>query len=294
MPIKHLNRNWVFWLLPLALLAQCKDPEEPIPAYLKIEPFSVDATGGAAWQKITEAWVYAGNEFLGGYSLPALVPVLAEGNVDLQIFPGVRENGQTATPGLYPFLDRFESTVSLTAGQTTVVQPATRYTASAIFPWQEDRTTFDLNSLVLENRDGDTATAYRISADGAFEGRSVNMQVDTAHRLIEIATEPVENLPNTGDRPVWLELHYRNNIPFELWLLGSQGSNTNELSQAIFQFAPSEQWNKIYFNLTDYLVNLQQTQHRLFFRVLLPVDNSGKPLQASGEVYLDNIRLVHF
>ena len=281
-------------LLPIFLLAGCKDEEEPIPAYLKIEPFVVDAVGGAGWQKITEGWLYVGNEFLGAYSLPAMVPVLAEGSLEVQVFPGVRENGQVLTPGLYPFLERFLTTVTLTAAQTTTIQPVTRYAADAIFPWSVDRSTFDNSSIVLENRDSDTATSFIITTMGAFEGRSVKMQVDTAHRVMEIATEELENLPSTGNRPVWLEMHYQNTTPFELWILGTDATNTNELAQPVFQFVPSENWNKIYFNLTDFLVSLQQSKYRLFFRVGLPIDQSGKPAQDSGEVYLDNIRLVHF
>lgn len=284
----------LLWLLPLILLAGCKDKEEPIPAYLKIEPFAVDASGGAAWQKITEGWLYVNDQFLGAYSLPAIVPVLADGDSDIQLFPGVKENGQQLTPGLYPFLERFESTVALSPGQTVDIQPITRYLPNAIFPWPEERSAFDNNSIVLENRDTDTTTSFEITSVGAFEGQSVKMMVDTAHRIMEIVTEEVENLPNTGDRPVWLELHYQNDARFELWIIGNNGAGSIEVPQAIFQFLPSENWNKTYINLTDFLVGLQQSRHRLFFRLGLPVDTGGVILQNSGTVFLDNIRLVHF
>lgn len=275
-------------------LSACTNEEERIPAYMRIEPFSVNAPGGAAWHEITEGWVYVNDQFLGGYTLPAIVPVLAEGNATVLVFPGVKENGLFQTPGVYPFLDRHESKVALLPGQTTSIQPATGYLPEAIFPWTVDRTTFNTSAIVLENRDGDMATAFELTANGAFDGRSVKMAVDTAHTLIEIATEAVSNLPNTGDRPVWLELHYRNDMPFELWLLGTEGSGSNELAQPIYQFVRSDNWNKIYFNLTEFIVSMQQEKYRLFFRTALRKDVTGKYEQFKGEVFLDNMRLIHF
>ena len=111
---------------------------------------------------------------------------------------------------------------------------------------------------------------------------------------MEIVTEQVENLPATAERPVWLELHYRNDVNFELWVLGTDNTNSNELAQPVYQFLPTENWNKIYFNLTDFLISLQQQKYRLFFRVALRKDAQGKFEQNTGEVFLDNMRLIHF
>lgn len=280
-------------LTALLPLASCKDKPEEIPAYLRIEPFTVNAVGGTGWQKITEGWVYAGDQFLGGYTLPAVVPVLATGETDLTVFPGVKENGLKQTPALYPFLERYETKVNLAAAQTTPVQPSTRYADNAVFPWSVDKTTFNTSSVVLENRDSDTATTFVLTTVGAFDGRSVRMDVDVSHPVIEIATEAVADIPDSGEKQVWLEMHYQNDMPFELWLLGTQGSS-NELSKAVYQFLPAEKWNKIYFNLTEFVVALQQDRYRLFFRVSLPKNINGNYDQTSGTVLLDNLRLIHF
>ncbi|MFN0014576.1 MAG: hypothetical protein ACKVU2_08515 [Saprospiraceae bacterium] len=284
----------LFLLLFSLLLTTCTDESEPIPAYLRVERFTVNAPGGTAWQEITEGWVYVNDQFLGGYTLPATLPVLGDGEITVLVFPGVKENGLLQTPGVYPFLARHESKVTFVPGQTTTLQPATSYLPEAIFPWSADRATFNTTTVVLENRDGDTATDFELTTVGAYEGRSVKMAVDTAHTLIEIATEAVNNLPDNGEKPVWLELHYRNDMPFELWLLGTEGSGSNELAQPIYQFVPSENWNKIYFNLTEFLVSMQQDKYRLFFRTALRKNVSGAYDQLKGEVLLDNMRLIHF
>ena len=207
----------------LLVVSACKDKPEPIPAYLTLEPFTVNAQGGAAWQKITEGWLYVNGEFLGAYTLPATIPVLADGQSEVWLLPGVKKNGQLQTPDIYSFLKRFEKDYTLTPGQATVVQPLTSYVDNTKYAWDFSRAAFEgLAAILLEDRDDDSATGFKISTDGAFDGKGVLLEVDTAHALIEIITEAVV-LPNAGAQETWLEMHYRNDMPFELWLVGTTG-----------------------------------------------------------------------
>lgn len=283
----------LIWLALPLMLGACKDDPEPIPAYVRLEPFVVDAPGGAGWQEITEGWLYVNNNLIGGYTLPATIPALADGESQVLVFPGVKANGLREAPAVYPFMVRYETTATLSANQNTVIQPVTRYSPDVKFPWAIDKSSFNSTSIVLENRDTDTANTFVLTPVGAFEGQSVKLAVDTAHALIEVATEQVSDLPASNAQPVWLEMHYKNDVPFELWVLGSQGSS-NELARAVYQFNAAAEWNKIYLNLTDYLISLQQDKYRLFFRVALPKDTSGKYVQNNGTVLFDNLRLVHF
>jgi len=236
--------------------------------------------------------VYVNREYLGAYSLPATVPVLAEGAGLVYIYPGVKKNGILASPDIYPFLLRDERTVALTGGQTTRIQPVTSYDPDDKFSWSLDRTTFDGNSsVVFQNRDTDDNSSYVISADGAFSGKSLLMQLDTAHPTIQIASEAVV-LP-TDNTQVWLEMHYKNDLVFEAYLLGNS-SGSNEIGQALYQFNTKEDWNKIYFNLTDLLLDSKQENYRIFFQVSLPKDSAGKYTKTSGSVRIDNLRLIHY
>ena len=272
----------------------CKDQPEQIPAYLHIKPFEVDAQGDASWHKITEGWLYVNGEYLGAYSLPALVPVLAEGQSEVIVFPGVKENGILSTPNIYPLLKRWESkTVALVAGQTTDIQPATTYETGTIYPFGFGRGDFDGgSSIVFENRDDDEFTSYSLDTDGAFAGKSILMQMDTAHPLIEIASEQVTGLPTSGSPEVWLELHYQCDMTLFLFLLYSD-ANGSEAPQAVIGINPSASWNKIYINLTNALTFSQADTYRLFFRAPLPKDNMGNFSQLNGTVRIDNIRLLH-
>jgi hypothetical protein len=285
-------------LVPLLLTAiamgSCDQPE-PIPSYLRIEPFIVEAEGGAAWQEISVGWVYVNNEILGGFQLPVELPVLASGEATIQVFPGVLVNGLKDSPGLYPFMKRDVQVVQLTPGETTVLQPKTSYEPASKYAWPLEESTFDGPSSVLfESRDTDPGSTFTVGTEGAFAGKCLQMRVDTAHSVIEIASEAVA-LPNTGDRQVWLEMHHQGDIPFAFSILGADATQFEEVINVyLFNATGENGWNKIYFNLTQYMVSLPRPSYRLFFRVPLPRKDDGTFSATEGTVRIDNIRLIHF
>lgn len=276
-----------------ALLSACKDTPEKIPSYIRIEPFVVNAQGNASWHKITDGWLYVNGEYLGAYTLPAEVPVIAEGPCDIIVFPGVKENGIATSPNIYPNLTRWDGKdVLLTPAQTTVIQPSTVYDQRTVFPFGAGRGDFDGGSnIVIENRDDDPDNGFSITADSAFFGKCILMQVDTAHPLLDIATEKVINIPVTGSPEVWVEMHYKCDIPYFLYIAYPNGGS--ESIRAVYQFNTSANWNKIYINLTETLTDVQTAQFRLYFRASLTKDGSGKYPQLKGSVRIDNIRIAH-
>jgi hypothetical protein len=285
-----MNKNTI-WLCFL-FFAGCNKPEK-IPAYLRIEPFVVNALGGAAAQDISSGWLYVNGEFLGAYSLPATVPVLAEGNSNVEVYPGVLENGIANTPGIFPFLRNYTLNTNLTPAQTTTVRPATDYEPRTIFPFDLPRTSFDgLSSLFIEDFDNDKDRSFVLSTEGGFTGRGILGVVDREHPQMRFATE-IFTVPATFANEVWLELQHQNDIPFVLALLGT-GGNSGDVTQPVYQFNPQPGWNKIYFNLTEFLINTRSPRHRLLFAIDLPRNAQNQFTQDKGTVKLDNIRLLHF
>lgn len=277
--------------LALLCFGACKDEPEQIPTYLNIQPFTVNAPGGAAAQEITEAWVYSGVDFLGAFTLPALVPVLPDSaELRLTFFPGVKEDGLLATPNIYPFFTRYEKTVAASPGNTVEVDPSTAYDPTAKQPWGE-RGDFDVSSVNLEDRDDDSGYAFELTTQEAFSGRSLRLAVDTVHPLVEIATESAP-LPAGGAAQIWVELNYRSDQIFSLGLAGFTSGAEEQL--IVYQFRASENWNKTYINLTDFVTTLNEENYRLLFHVSLPKDASGNYTQSSGRVLIDNLRLIHF
>lgn len=275
-------------------LSACKDQAEQIPAYLSIQPFTVSGEGGAAWHKFTDGWLYVNGEFLGAYTLPATVPVLAEGNSEVILYPGVKENGIAATPNLYPFMLKYTANVVLQPAQTTVIRPATGYDPDVKFAWGLDRSTFDSGStVVITDRDADQARSFQITSDGGFAGKGIVMEVDTPHIVMEIATEKAE-LPTVREYSTWLEMHYKCDVPFTLSLVG-QDNSSGEQFFPVYQFnTTGDSWNKIYLNLTESLLLSKMLRHGLYFRVALTKDLNGNYQQVRGKVQLDNLRILHY
>lgn len=290
-----MNTRIISAVLGAVILFGGCDKPEAIPAYLRIEPFMVEAEGGAAWQEISVGWVYVNNEILGGFQLPAELPVLASGEVTVQVFPGVLVNGLKDSPGLYPFMKRDVQTIQLTPGETTTIQPRTSYEPAAKYAWPLEESTFDgPSSVIFENRDTDPGSTFTVGTEGGFAGKCLQMKVDTAHSIIEIASESVA-LPNTGGRQVWLEMHHQGDIPFAFSILGADATQFEEVINVyLFNATGDNGWNKIYFNLTEFMVSLPRPSYRLFFRVPLPKKDDGTFSKTEGTVRLDNIRLIHF
>ncbi len=281
--------------LVTALFFGCDRPE-PIPAFLRIEPFTIESTaGGNGMHEVNKGWIYVNNELLGGFELPAEIPVLLEGKVNVQVFPGVTANGQNDSPTLYAPLERQKDSVTLVAGQTATINPATRYDPLLKFAFAPDRTTFDgITSIIFENRDMDNNNTYEVTTQGGLTGKGILMVVDTGHTLLEIASEAVA-LPNTGDRQVWLEMHHSNDVPFSIQIVTVDDTGFEEAIPLFLTNATQNGgWNKLYFNLTDYLSIKQEPKYRIYYRVRLPTDASGQPTVLRGFTKLDNIRLIHF
>jgi hypothetical protein len=278
----------------LVFLFGCKDKKEQIPTYLKLEGFDITEPGGPNWQKVNFLWLYVGEEFLGAYSPGAEVPILAEGKQNVTVFPGVTMNGQVETPEIYPFFKRYLQSVNLFPGETTVIKPTTEYTDDAIFSWGAE-SDLDGAAFYFENLDtyNDLNLVYEI--DSAFAGKSAVMRVDTAHNLMDIATDWVAGLPLDGGRQVWLEMNYQCSAPLELYIRGRGNPLLGETVQGIYQFSPRKDWNKIYFNLTPFVTETTQEEYSIAFRLAVPVDFATLKYTAlKATARFDNLRLVHF
>lgn len=262
------------------------NPEDPIPAYLYIEDieFTVKPGQGTASERISEAWFYANDEFLGAYSLPALIPVLAEGATEVIIFPGVRVNGISMSPDIYPFYTRYTVTVDLQAPQTDTIYPQTEYIDQVQFAFIED---FEVTNIFADDRDGDPVTRIEPSGAMAFEGnRSGRIVLSAEHPTLEVAQLPLlDNLPQDGSR-VFLELNYLNSTELGVGLVGHEPGLPVTSNIAVV-LRIREDWNKIYIELTDALRASQLSAYQVLFTAFHDPGND------TSEIFLDNIKLVH-
>lgn len=282
-------------LLSLLLLAiissSCEliNPAEDIPAFLYIEPFSFavnPATHGSASVDIKEVWVTVNGDFLGVYPLPANVPVLVEGMANIRLEAGIHDNGIRATPNIYPFYEAFVRELELAPNETDTLRPTTTYRSNARFAFIEN---FETGSRVFteqfEGQNGLTSTN-----DIIFEGNQSGLITLTqSDDLVQLGSEQIYAGLTDNSPRVYLEMDYRSEVPVVWGVLGftSTGPGEPTLQPG---FRESNDWNKIYFDLSLLILEGNFIGHRILLQANLP---NGSTLE-EAKVYLDNIKLLHF
>lgn len=279
------NYKLIILAVFLLVLGGC-EVAGPIPAYVHIDNFELTTTAaqGTSSERITEGWFYADGEFLGAYSLPADVPVIAEGNTEILVFPGIKVNGIVSTPDIYPLYDRYEINLDLSPTITDSIEPSTQYINASDFPFIED---FETSNAFIDDLDGNPGTRVEVTESVVFEGmRSGYIRLDTANFYIEVASLPViENLP-TNNSPVFLEFDYKNNVEFGIGLVGVSPSNPGG-KVIILGLREKEDWNKMYLELTPSLFASDLPAYQILISAFHDPNNEV------SEIYLDNFKVVH-
>ena len=282
-------------------LTGCNKEVEPIPAYLNIQPFDVETTNpethGSVSAKITNASIFLRDKTtqathsIGVVTLPATVPTLVTGDQEVVIDPMIRANGNVLYLQIYPFYKRFSADVNLKAAEETSVRPKTSYTENAVFEFIED---FEGEEQLFSiDRDNNDSTKIEISQDDVFEGSySGKVTLDTANEVFVAATQLVYTLPLDQVGKVFMEVNYKSEVPLEFGVINLD-SGGNEYPNFEYIVLPKGTWNKIYFDMTDLIATASFPQFVFAMRAGIPYEN-GRPLLTSAEIYLDNIKLIHF
>jgi len=273
-------------------IGSCDLEKEPIPAYLHIKPFTIttNSNEGTKEHKITDAWVSVvkTGDFLGVYELPATLPIIADGNIDLIIAPGILENGIRVTPDMYPMMTEYEVSVDFAPNEIDTIQPSTTYDSRVKFHYQED---FDGSNTLNEVIDSTIMVYTSLISDSlvAFEGSSVKFVLDEDNPKMEVATETFMELETVSEQnPTFLEMHYKNEGILQVALLGYEDLNSKPTLTYFFALNPQSDWNKIYINLTDQLIahGSQIKNFRVLFGAQLP---DG---ETTSTYLIDNLKVV--
>jgi len=274
-------------ILLLCCISACDivNPEEALPAYLKIERFEFSTTPeqGAASEQITDVWVFVNDLSLGIYELPATIPSLEVGNQNITIFPVIRENGFRSTPIIYPFYNRFETTIDLVVGETATIEPTTTYVNNAIFELVED---FNSTGHLLRGGDGNAVEVV----DGIGE-----ILFEPTEAIEFTSTRTFLDLPINNGLAVFVEFDYKTNVEFEVGLVGLDPSPTNPVNATVYNvvLCPINRWNKVYVNMQDVLSISQLPGYKLAFRASTDdtAECETRPSE-TPEVFIDNVKFI--
>lgn len=290
---KHNIINYFVALLIFASFTSCSEKNsDEIPSYLKIDTASIISTGlqGTSSHKITDVWVYSGNEFIGAYELPAKFPILKKGVTGLRFYAGIKMNGINETRIPNDFFEAIDVNMRLQQDSVSVIKHLKfAYNENVIFAWTENFEQFNLSldstsrSEINFNRVNlpELASAFPFELN-EFAAKVV---IDNDTSLFECQSHDAFKLPNNG-KTAFLELNYKSNNIFTIGII-AVGNISKQ--HPILVVNPSETWNKLYVNLTSALSAYQDYSS---FRIYITATKVNK--EAPAEIHFDNLKLIHF
>ena len=279
-------------LIPFLLFFQsCEviNPDEDIPAFIKIDSidFSSEYDEGTAKQAINDSWVYVNGDLIGAFEMPCEIPVLKSGPSTISIFPGVKLNGISGLRTINPFFTIIEEDVDLVAMQTITLKPKSKYKDDIKFPWnsrgEED---FEEGGISIDSI-GNSSTKVIKSTTEVFEGTgSGHIKLDAGHQTFFGESTEYFVLPQSGAAVV-MEINIKNDVHFIIGMFAYLPGGT-VVSNDHLGVNPGDDWKKLYVNFTEAVSNYPTAiKYKVFFKASLGSEEEGN-------VYLDNIKIMHF
>jgi len=283
-----------FIILVLILSAGCDkfEGDQTVPSYLAVDSIgfvSDNDLQGTNNQKITDVWVYVDDDLIGGFEMPATIPVLVEGVHKLEIRPGILLNGISDTRAPNPC---FQPTIfydfNFIVDNITRVNATSTYYDNAEFVWMEN---FEDASLAIHGSQNSDTGIVRTQAEAFIDDFSQYSGVsylDQNRSYLQLVSDNGNGEGFGFDRGdfIFLELNYKNNIPLVIGVYIKMMDNTIE-ERPYLIINPTDDWNKIYVNFTP-MVNetVEALTYMIYIEATLP-DSTDNAV-----ILLDNFKLV--
>jgi hypothetical protein len=262
------------------------NPKEQIPGYVYVNSykFKTDTLNhGTGVQKFTDVWITAGGDNLGGYEMPATVPVLKKGLTDIKISAGIKDNGLSNARSIYPFIATYDTMVNLGEKMSDTLHPVFNYIASTKFTWIENFN--GTNPSVAPSPNSSVPVHITYAKDSAFEGGSLKaVFTKDSTQVFESRSIDIYTLPL--GQAVYLELNYYTDVPLTI---GLYAFNTQQITKIdIGGLNPINHWNKAYIDLGPTIsAQPDGTTYAVYFNATNSGSDKGKVIM------LDNIKLLN-
>lgn len=283
-----MRLNYLLALGCAALLAGCdKEPGE-IPAYIDVGEvrLTTEPGEGAPSHKITDLWIELGDEFHGAYPIGQPIPVLENERTRLLIFPGVKMNGVTSFPDIYPMYAPIRDTLDFRYGERIELPVTFQYKENVFFALQEDFE--EPHRLNVDLDEYDTTVISRTSVDVKWGQRAGLIELSHEFPRLKVGSDMIFDL-SQPNRRVFLELDYKSEEPIFIGFRGNRaGLAPQNLLDAVIN--PRDEWNKIYFDFTNFVRGTQWDNYQLL------IEAGWTPRADTTEksrIWLDNIKLMY-
>ncbi len=297
-----MNIRKIFFMVvavPALFFCSCNkfEGEQTIPSYISIDSIAVvndpahslSNFEGCFTSNINAVQITLKNSqenhLLGAFELPCKVPVLREGNYNVEILPVIKQNGIAATRSAYPFYRTIvlknqtftkDSCVNLGV-QKTYYEPFMRKV------WEEYFEP-EIPNLSLP----DTIVRRISAADTVRSDRGCGAIYVKPNSSVAFYTN--NEFTVTDNAALFLELDYWTNIPFRVGLKSrtSSGSNYGVTFAVTLNPNMGKGWNKIYIQLGK--LWSQYNFYKTFYLAFQAVNETS----SVGKVYVDNIKLTSY
>ena len=275
-----------YWIFILCVFVACKKDEVAIPTYFQINEigFNDNINSETSTSKISDVWFYVNDQKQGIYEMPCTFPVIGDGTNNIKIFSGIKVNGISASRDIYPFYESYDTTLNFISDSILSLVPTTKYKQNLNF-YSEDFDGLGNNFDISINSDTNFISP--------FPTDSVYGQLSNVGKVIlqnpflnfEATTFEIDDFPSAGS-PVYLELDYKNNSTF---IIGAYVNfSQSVIKKSIIAINPSEDWNKIYVNLTPTINESIGAQSLKVFLSMLRPESMN-----SAELSIDNFKIIY-
>ncbi len=267
-----------------------KDITDIEPKYLRIDSLFWNLAFGEGTEenKFSEVWAYANGNYIGTFPLPAMVPVLSEGETLLSFFPGVRNYGNINYPNTHPFAMRSDTTINLDEAPTIIdLKPSFRLNRTATLAYMEN---FELGNSFTYKFIDSLQTGFSLYREDAHDGNNCGKAVLTLDDpiLFSGTSFPINSHPINGN-DILLEFSYKSDIIISIGISGTT-SDGGVYTSRILYLNPSEKWNRIYVPLEDFI----QPSRIVEFRVFVYAEYNYAVGGDEQDILIDEIKLIHF
>lgn len=290
-------------LLSVFLSSCSEDREAQKPVYLSISEINLttsDPDQGTSHSKITTVWIQANGEEVGTFELPCVLPALLnEGENDIRVYAGVTMNGIDASRVIYESYEPIDLTLDY--------QPSGKASADTLYQLDSLTTTYRnwFTIKIIEDfrgpgvnlqKSGRSDTSIRVITDpnqifinpqdSSENDKSGAIYVDSKNSFAEFISGQAYQLP-AGGTNVYLEMNYKNDIPFYVGVI-AEFPNQPQVASPVIYLNPRSEWNKIYINL---VTEISAYTSASGFKIFVQGSHSGAG--GTEKIYLDNLKLVY-
>lgn len=270
------------------LLSSCSGYEAAPASYIVVKDISLETNlfyQGHPTHDIEQFSVYVDDNPIGVFSVGKLIPIISNGNAaaNLKFYPLVKMNGGKSNLQEYFLLQEFEKEYTFSSGTIDTIDLLYKYKESVNFAFFEG---FENNNIFTEDLDDDSNTFVSVSDVEPISGNHCGVvNLDTAASYIEFTSYLYYELPVDGKKTI-LELDYRGNIGFVMGIMGRDISG-QEASIDFIYIKETEDWNKIYIDITEQLKLSELDLYRIVFKA------RHRETLENSFIFFDNIKLLY-